>query len=220
MQMKSSEQFSEMKRMYAFELREAKLKIEKLEEQVKKFEKKRTKNPNQVVTEESEPSVKIAVNNKTPTSLEKHQKDIRPQQDTTIASINVSPMTARKLSHRKSAEEETMDILGIDPLKTAVPVTSKPRRSFEGQRTTFVTPKPTGNRLTITQLVEENMHVPGTMAAIKRELKADGLTPRINRKLQQQQQLQQQTMSLYSEHNGSSPSSTRTSQGQLPDAQI
>lgn len=203
MQLSSSEQFCEMKKMYAIELRESQAKIGKLEEQVKKLEKKYTNNDSKDTTRETVPSpvpqIKISVNNKTPPPSEKPTK---AQMIAAITSISVSPMTTHKLAHRKSAEEETMDILGIDPLKTAIPVTNKPRRSFEGQRTTFVAPKLTSNRLTITEMVEENMHVPGTMAAIRRQLKSDGLTPRINRKLKEQQQLQQklqQSRSLYKE---------------------
>ena len=97
-----------------------------------------------------------------------------------------SPLINRTVKKRNS-ERETMDILGLDPLQDTVhlPIDDKPRRSFEGQQKMFITPRPNGDKLTITQLVEDSLHNPGTIASIRKQLKKDGLTPKIERKFKQ-----------------------------------
>ena len=57
-------------------------------------------------------------------------------------------------------------------------------------------------RRSITELVTESLLNPGSMAAIRQELKADNLTPKIQRKLKNQTN---QTTTLPSLSNGSSP---------------
>ena len=100
--------------------------------------------------------------------------------------IIASPLINRTVKKRNS-ERETMDILGLDPLQDTVrlPIDDKPRRSFEGQKKMFITPRPNGDKLTITQLIEDSLHNPGTIASIRKQLKKDGLTPKIERKFKQ-----------------------------------
>ena len=100
--------------------------------------------------------------------------------------IIASPLINRTFK-KKNSERETMDILGLDPLQDTVrlPIDDKPRRSFEGQQKMFITPRPNGDKLTITQLIEDSLHNPGTIASIRKQLKKDGLTPKIERKFKQ-----------------------------------
>jgi hypothetical protein len=85
-------------------------------------------------------------------------------------------------NRKNQTPQETVNILGLDsgseekkPLSDEIPK----RRSLDGIRGGMQKPS---DKFTITQLVEESINKPGSMSAIKMELKADGLTPRINKK--------------------------------------
>lgn len=101
------------------------------------------------------------------------------------ADVKGSPLLR---SHRhKTQAQETLDILGID--STAKPTTKGKvemvtNRSFDSAYA--AQEKKVGDKLTITQLVEDSLHKPGSMAAIRMQIKADGLTPRINRKFKRE----------------------------------
>ena len=81
----------------------------------------------------------------------------------------VSPKLTRS-SRPKSGSQETLDSLGIDKHRDVT------ARMLDGEK---------GNgkkRPSISQLIADNSNNPQSMAAIRKELKSDGLTPKLQRK--------------------------------------
>ena len=94
-----------------------------------------------------------------------------------------------KLQHRKKAEKKIIDTLCLESAIQLAEDTAgdgvdkRIRRSLDGMATI---PKVNGDRMTITQLVENSLQSPGTIASIRKKLKEDGLTPRIKKKFEKQ----------------------------------
>ena len=99
----------------------------------------------------------------------------------TTSSNSPAPLSPRRL------EKKTIDSLGLESKHTMPAYSQTPRRSLDGKLLYATPSKPNEDKLTITQLVENNLHNPGTMALIRKELKADGLTPKIERKFHKQE---------------------------------
>ena len=110
-----------------------------------KGSKKKGKNPNRLMEEDS-------------------------QRKGSLGSALVSPLL--KHSRTRSASQDALESLGLE-----IPdVGEKPRLSLEGER-------PNGrHRPSISQLIEESMRNPQSMATIRKELKSDGFTPKIQKK--------------------------------------
>ena len=96
-----------------------------------------------------------------------------------IGSVDAKGSPLLKSLRHKTQSEEALDKLGIE-LTTSSENDTLTRRSFDSA--TQEGKGEGGRGLTITQLVEDNFHKPGSMAAIRMQIKADGLTPKINRK--------------------------------------
>lgn len=90
-------------------------------------------------------------------------------------SIKKSPLLISQTDHG----QETHDDISIDMIPQRLSDETTTRRSFDSIK---MTPRGSSDKLTITQMVEENFHKSGSMAAIRQQIKADGLTPKINRK--------------------------------------
>lgn len=97
-----------------------------------------------------------------------------------IGSLDPRGSPLLKSLHHKTNSEEALDKLGID-LTVSTENDILTRRSFDSA-TQEGKGEGGGRGLTITQLVEDNFQKPGSMAAIRMQIKADGLTPKINRK--------------------------------------
>lgn len=120
--------------------------------------------------------------------------------------IIVSPMFGRRGSLSKTpskpsnllAEKKLIDTLSLE-LQTGE--ASSPRSEIgytdtymrhsvgEVASVTQVKPIPAGDRLTISQMVEDSLQCPGTMASIRKQLKEDGLTPKLKKKFEKQPKL-------------------------------
>lgn len=193
---KANETFSQMKQQLHQELSQAKDEIAYLKEQIESF----NQTQNGSIPEEARmdlqasdkndkllmPSIQVSTNSphvkKKKTKL--HNVISNKQQRGSLGSI---PSSLPNHNPEFSSEtRETIDILGLDtaPLTQGQGDLSKPRRSFDvmTHKSLVNVPKPDGSKLTITQLVEECMQKPGSMASIRQQLKADGLTPKIQKK--------------------------------------
>ena len=96
--------------------------------------------------------------------------DIEVQRKGSLGSAAlVSPKLTRS-SRPKSGSQETLDSLGIDKHRDAA------TRVLDGEKSNGK------KRPSISQLVADNTNNPQSMAAIRKELKSDGLTPRLQRK--------------------------------------
>lgn len=98
-----------------------------------------------------------------------------------------SPASVSKLQVRKKAEKKIIDSLCLEESmqgKGQEHSEKRERRSLDGLSTI---PKPIGDKLTITQLVESSLSAPGTIASIRKQLKEDGLTPKIKKKFEKQE---------------------------------
>lgn len=193
---KAHETFSQMKQQLLQELSQAKDEIAYLKETIESF----NQTQNGSIPEEGRmdlltsdkndksliPSIQMTTDSpqvkKKKTKL--HKVIANKQQRGSVGSVPSS--LVNDSPEFSSKNQETIDILGLDtaPLTQGQGDLSKPRRSFDvmTHKSLVNAPKPNGTKLTITQLVEECMQKPGSMASIRQQLKADGLTPKIQKK--------------------------------------
>lgn len=134
--------------------------------------------PPKVTVSKAEPevSVKSKGSKKKTKDLDRLREEEReePLRKLSLGSALVSPLL-KHTSRTKSASQETLDGLGLDKVERKGG-NEKTRHSLEGER-------PNGKqRSSITELIEESMRNPQSMAAIRKELKSDGFTPKIQKK--------------------------------------
>lgn len=193
---KAHETFSQMKQQLLQELSQAKDEIAYLKETIESFNQTQNGSIPEEAKSDLETSDKndkslmpsIQVTTHSPHVKKKktkvHNMISNQQQRGSVGSIP-SSLINNSLEFSSKAQE-TIDILGLDtaPLTQGQGDLSKPRRSFDvmTHKSLVNPPKPNGTKLTITQLVEECMQKPGSMASIRQQLKADGLTPKIHKK--------------------------------------
>lgn len=202
---KSAEEYAQMKQKFTDDLSQARDEIKELKKTIESF-KQSINSSNQDVQDEVEkscstPTIQITQNSPVPIKKKnkfqkangagsvKLQAQHRASFGTIVTSGGSPFMAARHSRSGNDDVQETMDILGLDSTnnstfepKPLLDVT--PRRSLDGMRNTVTLSRP-NDKLTITQLVEESIHKPGSMAAIRMQLKADGLTPKINKKFRE-----------------------------------
>ena len=92
----------------------------------------------------------------------------------------------RRATRQKSSSQEMLDSLGLDSITSHSEAHRKERYLGEPYRASArtVVNGSSDNKLSITKLVAESIRNPESVASIRRELKADGLTPRIQKKFQ------------------------------------
>ena len=137
-------------------------------------------------TGETPPIPKLTVNdsNESPGTKAKSKKkkdktsdllkeEIHLQRKGSLGSALLSPKLTRS-NRARSGSQETLDTLGLDKLEHR----DVARAIHDEER---------GNgkkRPSISQLIAENSNNPQSMAAIRKELKADNLTPKLQKKFQ------------------------------------
>lgn len=130
-----------------------------------------------IVTTKSTPDIQVSEHSPPQAATKKKKKNIEAKSHRGSVgeiSIKQSPLL---LSHERT---ETVDDLQYKPT-LGLPFSDDtiPRRSLDSVR---LAPRATTDKLTITQMVEDNLYKAGSMTAIRQQIKADGLTPKINRK--------------------------------------
>ncbi len=156
----------------------------------------------------------IIISKDSPNINTKLTKGIAPIKQISSVPIMVSPRqqghyspVVPKLRPRKKTEQNIIDSLGLESALVVDGITKdefdkRTRRSLDGL--VNVPPKTNGDRLTIAQLVENSQQSPGTIAAIRKKLKEDGLTPKIKKKFEKQVQQELPAVKDTSQHSNKS----------------
>ena len=204
---KFDKDYTQLKQELMSELSQAKDEIERLKKTIETL-KSRDNNKNSQTTissneqmDKSQSTPTVTIQQLSPPKKKKQQngvgntslQTVHRGSDTIVYSSSPFMSQGNGGNRKRNEVQETMDILGLDSTNSSFETSGKslladsvtPRRSLDGgMRGNTVSSRP-NDKLTITQLVEDNFHKPGSMAAIRLQLKADGLTPKINKKFRE-----------------------------------
>lgn len=182
---KAQQRFQEMKEKLTSELTSVQSQLTLLQNKLEKCKKEKEKRDDQ--GEKQQPQVVI---DKKEDELSKKKKKGRApsrRSDGFLRDIHVTATPPiKRVTRQKSASQEMLDSLGLDPVTGRSESSGKGMHTPDSCRTSgkMAANGNTETKLSITKLVAESIRNPASVAAIRRELKADGLTPKIQRKFQ------------------------------------
>ncbi len=140
-----------------------------------------------IITSIESPNTATSKKIKPVISVLKEKRDQVPTMASPLVNRRAYKPSVPKLQPRIKNDTKVLDSLCLDPIQeyTSTDDGIKTRRSLDGLT---AVPKLNGvDKLTITQLVENSKQGPSTIASIRKQLKEDGLTPKIKKKFEKQE---------------------------------
>ena len=140
-----------------------------------------------IITSIESPNTATSKKSKPVISVLKEKRDQVPTMASPLVNRRAYKPSVPKLQPRMKNDTKVLDSLCLDPIQeyNSTDDGIKTRRSLDGLTTAM--PKLNGDKLTITQLVENSKQGPSTIASIRKQLKEDGLTPKIKKKFEKQE---------------------------------
>ena len=182
---KAEQRFQEMKDTLTGELKALQSQMALLRDKVEKHKKDKDKKEEE---SKKQQSLQVVDSKEEPFKRQRKGKDVSRGSDGFLIDIVATP-PIRKATRQKSLSQETLDTLGLDAIIGHSEAHAKDKCLGEPGTAVTKTAASGSNfsKLSITKLVAESIKNPESIASIRRELKADGLTPRIQRKFQHSQ---------------------------------
>lgn len=181
---KQDEWVSNLKSDYKTKLESANEEIKSLTDKVSKLERCLEKSLKQ-------PPPEVKVDTPTPPmvgSPATRKRKVKHKDSSTSSKRDKNPADSsttevRPESRPRSASSVTSNEKLVDvPLSTCIKLSPEVQHTTKTNTTSVYQRRPSTDKMTITDLVAESLKYPGSMAAIRKELKSDGLTPKIQRK--------------------------------------